>query len=621
MSAFNMFGMNKSLKSDHTYDKKQSGLVDAGMLRINDLIAPEVIENHETYLRVGNRYMRTLIVVGYPPTVSFGWLQRLYSMAANIDISTHVEPMPTPNMIKSLNRKIGEIRSTVNLNYEKGRTTDPELEIALEDALELRDSLTRGYEKLFYQSFFINVAAKTLEELDYLTETIEKQCGQMQLYTRHATLEQIKGFITVLPIADRRLRHRRNFDSSSLAACMPFISSEMTDMRGNPILYGLNVFNRSLVMYDRWMLPNKNSLILAASGYGKSYTVKLEATRMMMMGTEIMVIDPEGEYADLAEAKGGQQVRVSSNSPHRINPLEIHGTVEEEGTDFLTQKILDVYSILEVMLNRKFETFERRVVLQALENTYEQFGITRDNKQLKTNSFVKGEVFNLGGTRKQMPTLSHLGINLRKYKEGIMIAEELDPFINGVLKIFNGETNVDTESSFLVFNTKETERALESVAMFIILEFIWNKIKSGDGRRRMLIVDEAWSYMKNAQTADYLIRVAKRSRKWNAGLSIITQQAEDFLVNGGEGIIASCATKILLRQDKSALPLVKEKFGLSANEEYYLKTFDRGQALIFADGKKTAIRVIASDLEHMMCSTDEEDKRRFREFRKRLMGA
>ncbi|GAB6443006.1 hypothetical protein bcgnr5390_14680 [Bacillus luti] len=611
--------LNNKGKKAHTYDKTKVDVIESGMVRVNDLIAPEVIENHETYIRVGNRFMRTLIVVGYPPNVSFGWLQRLYSIAANIDISTHIEPMPTNHMVKSLNRKIGEFRSTINMDAQKGRVTDPEMEMALEDALELRDNLTRGYEKLFYQSLFINAAAKTLDELDLITEEVEKLCGTLQLYTRHATLEQLKGFMTVLPIADRRLRHRRNFDSSALAACMPFISAEMTDMRGNPILYGINVFNRSLVMFDRWMLPNKNSLILATTGYGKSYTVKLEATRMMMMGAEIIAIDPEGEYVDIAEAKGGQHVKVSSNSTHRLNPLEIHSIIAEEGTDFLTQKILDVYSILEVMLQRKFEPFERRVVLQALENTYNQFGISRDSKDLKTNKYVDGDMFNLGGNRKRMPTLTHLGINLRNYEQGIKIAEELDPFINGVLNIFNGETNVDTNSPFLVFNTRETEKALEEVAMFVVLEFIWNKIKSGDGRRRILIVDEAWTYMKNAQTADYLVRVAKRARKWNAGLSIITQQAEDFLVNGGEAIIASCATKVLLRQEKSTLPLVREKFGLSSSEEYFLKTFDRGEALIFADGKKTAIKIISSDLEHMMCSTDQEDKLRFKEFKRQVM--
>lgn len=615
------FDVSKVKTGDHNYDQRKKDIVDRGQLRVNDLIAPDAIENETNHIKIGKRYLRTITITGYPRTVHIGWLNRLYSYAANIDISSHVETMPSNKVIKTLNRKITQMISTQRMDAERGKLSDIAVETALDDAEELRDKIHKGLEKLFYQSIYINIAGKNEDELDMLTDEIETLCGQMGMTTRHAMYQQPQGFNSVLPIADDRLRYKRNFDTSSLATCFPIVSAELTDTRGIPILYGINLINQSLVMFDRFKLNNYNSITLATSGAGKSYFVKLEAIRSMAIGTNIIIIDPQGEYKSIAEAVGGQYIKLSASSKDRINPLDLQFAGEEEdGTNFLTQKILDVYSIIEVMIRKKLSARERKVVLNALEDTYRKFGITRDSRSVETNNYMEGERFQLQGTKKNMPTLSDLERSLRKYNEGIPISDELDPYINGFLNLFNGETNINANSRFIVFDIKDMEKELAELAMFIVLEFIWGQIKSGDMKRRLLVVDEAWMLMSNEQSADYVVRVAKTARKFNAGLSIISQQARDFLTNGGEGIIGNTSMQILLRQHPNDIKAVAEMFNLSGSEQSLIRTAEKGEALIFAGGNHTAVQVVSHDFEHIICSTDPSDVQQLKEMKEYLFA-
>lgn len=611
------FDISKAKTGSHDYDKRRKSIIDRGQLKVNDLIAPDAIMNEMNHLQIGKRYLRTIIVTGYPRTVHIGWLNRLYSYAANIDIASHIEPMPTTKVIKSLNRKISQYISTQRMDAERGKLSDIAIETALDDAEELRDKLHKGMERLYYQSIYISIAGKSEDHLDSITDEIETLCGQMGMTTRHAMYQQPQAFNSVLPISDDRLRHKRNFDTSSLATCFPIVSAELTDTRGNPILYGINLINQSLVMFDRFKLNNYNSITLATSGMGKSYFVKLEALRSMALGTNIIIIDPEGEYKNIAEAVGGQYIKLSANSKDTINPLDLQFAGEEEdGVNFLTQKILDVYSIIEVMLKRKLNARERKIVLNALEDTYRKFGITRDSKSVLTENFIEGEKFQLSGTKKTMPTLSDLDKALRKYEEGIHISDELEPYVNGFLGLFNGVTNINPESRFIVFDIKEMENELAELAMFIVLEFIWGKIKTGDMKRRLLVVDEAWRLMNNPQSADYVIRVAKTARKFNAGLSIISQQAGDFLTNGGSGIIGNTSMQILLKQHPNDIKVVAEMFNLSGAEVSLIRNAEKGEALIFAGGNHTAVQVVSHDFEHIICSTDPEDVAQLEELKK-----
>lgn len=596
----------------HQYDKRRRDIVDKGRLRINDLIAPDAIKIETNLIQVGNRKVRTLFVTGYPRTGHIGWLNRLYSYGENIDISIHVEPLPTEKVIKSLNKKITQMTTTQRMDAMKGKINDVAVDSAKNDAEELRHNLHNGTEKLFYQSIYITLQGKTEEELDVITEEIETLCGSIGLTTRQALFQQEQGFTTTLPLGQDRIGFRRNFDTSSLATCLPIVSSELTMTEGTPILYGLNMINGSLVMFDRFQQNNFNSVTLATSGAGKSYFVKLESIRYMGLGANVIIIDPQGEYKRLAENCGGQYIKLSSTSKHRINPLDITKVAgDDEEENFLTQKILGVISIIEVMINRKLSARERKVLLDATEETYKKFGITKNKESLDDDSVFEADTqfFQLSAGTKKMPTLSDLEATLRqKGEEAGNLANELEPFTSGVLSLFNGETNVDVDSNFIVFDVKDMEKELADLAMFISLEFIWNKIRKGDNKRRLLIVDEAWTLMRNEQSANYLISVAKTARKFNAGLSIISQQVDDFLKHGGEGIIGNTAIQVLLRQSTNDLKKITEIFGLSQNEQGFLRAAGKGEALIFVGGNHTAVQVVSHEFEHLLCDTSPENK-------------
>lgn len=603
--------MNDMLKNGkHNYDTRERGIIDKGRLRVNDLIAPDAIQIQPNHIQVGSRLVRTIFITGYPRTASIGWLNRLYSYGENIDISIHIEPLPTEKVIKDLTKKITQYQTSQMMDFRKGKIDDIAVSSARNDAEGLREALHNGSEKLYYQSIYISVSGKNEDELDRITEEIETLCSSIGLTTRQAILQQEQGFTTTLPLGQDRIRFRRNFHTSSLATCIPFVSSELTMTDGTPILYGINMLNGSLVMFDRFSLNNYNSVTLATSGAGKSFFVKLESIRYMGLGANIIIVDPNGEYRRLAEQYGGQYIRLASGSKNHINPLDVEKVEEEEGKNFLVEKILGVVSIIEVMIGRKLSARERKILLDATEETYKKFGITRNKSSLEEEFFDDGaDFFQLDSGIKKMPTLSDLEGTLRQRGEdAVTLADELEPFTSGVLSLFNGETNVDLESNLIVFDVKDMEKELADLAMFIVLEFIWNKIKKNDGKRRLLIVDEAWTLMKNEQSANYLIGVAKIARKFNAGLSIISQNVDDFLKNNGEGIITNAEMKVLLRQSTADIKKLSEIFGMSMSEQGFVRSAGKGEALLFLGGNRTAVQVIADELEFLICDTNPDNR-------------
>ncbi|MFP3725723.1 ATP-binding protein [Priestia filamentosa] len=594
----------------HNYDKRNRDVVDKGRLRVNDLIAPDAIKIEPNHIQVGDRLIRTIFITGYPRVATIGWLNRLYSYGENIDISIHIEPLPTERVIKDLTKKITQFQTSQFMDYKKGKIEDIAISSAKSDAEELRAALHTGVEKLYYQAIYISVSGKTEEELDRITEEIETLCSSIGLVTRQAILQQEPGFATCLPLGQDRIRFKRNFSTSSLATCMPFVSSELTMTDGTPVLYGINMLNGSLVMFDRFSLNNYNSVTLATSGAGKSFFVKLESIRYMGLGANVIIVDPNGEYRRLVDTYGGQYIRLASGSKHKINPLDVELVEEEEGKNFLVEKILGVVSIIEVMINRKLSAREKKILLDSTEETYKKFGITRNKESLQEDTFDEGsEFFQLDAGTKKMPTLSDLEGTLRqKGGDAVNLADELEPYTSGVLSLFNGETNVDLDSNFIVFDIKDMEKELADLAMFITLEFIWNKIKRNDKKRRLLVVDEAWQLMRNEQSANYLIGVAKIARKFNAGLSIISQNVEDFLKNNGEGIITNAEMKVLLRQSNADIEKLTQLFGMSASEQGFVRSAGKGEALLFLGGNRTAVQVIADELEFLLCDTSPENR-------------
>lgn len=612
-----MFNSKKNKTNDkNKLNKKEirtEDLIDRGSSKINDLIAPDSITNEKTFYVIGNRLTRTLIVTGYPRTVYMGWLEPLYSYDANVDISTHITPWPTVQVIKTLNKRIGQYLSTINMDERDGSTTDVEVTSALEDAEHLRQILHDGDSKFFYQSLYITVSARYLEELDQLTEDIESLCGSASMTTRIATYRQNQAFLSVLPIGDDQIKKTRNFETSSLSTCFPLVSAELTNTNGNPILYGINRINNSLVMFDRFRLNNFNSVTLATSGAGKSYTVKLEIIRYFLMGTKIIVIDPQGEYKKITSELGGQYIELSSYSKDVLNPLDVYENagLEEDGKSFLTTKVMDVLLMIRVMLGseRKLTNTEGRVILNAVQNMYARFGITVEGITKENDDFfLDKEFITVGSEKQRMPTLSDLDTALKEMgEEGILIAQDLEPYVTGVMNIFNGETNVNLDNNFIVFGIKDLEEGLKDIAMFISLEYIWNRVKAGDLQRRLIVVDEAWMLMKNKASASFLEKVARTARKFNAGLSVISQNVKDFIDNGGEAIITNTSMQVLLRQKPKELGALEEALGITESEKMLLRTADIGEAIIYAEQNKTSVKIVANAFEDYLCNSNAEN--------------
>lgn len=595
----------------HKYDDSERTILDRGTIRLTDLIAPDGIEIKKDMVRVGNEYSKTIIVTGYPRASFFGWLNKLFNYSENVDISFFIEPLNNQKVIEDLTKQITRFTATESMNRKDKIVTDDDILITKTDAEMLRRDITMGHERLYYLSFYIRVSAKSITRLEKVAEEIEQICGELGMSTREAFLQQDQGLETTLPLGRDKIKVTHNFPASALADCFPFSSPELTRLEGMPIIYGRNLFNRSLVMFDRFSLPNYSSVTLAQSGYGKSYMTKLEAIRYKGLGAHVIVIDPEGEYNPVAQAFNGQRINLSEKGDTIINPLEIFSTNNDEG-DFLQEKILDIVSLYQVMIKRELTTTERKELMNALLDLYEEgFGIKRGmtEEELLNRESYGEEFFVLESSKKRMPTLIDLENELRKRGDlGIKLAEELEPYTSGMMgRAFNGETNIDLNSDFIVFDIKDLHEEVKPVGMFVAAEYIWSRIKQRDGQKRLLVVEEASEMIKNPYTRDFLSKIARRGRKYYTGLSIITQQVGEFLKYGGESIINNCELKFLLKQAPEDLKKLKEVFSLTDREVKFLLSSSPGQALMVVGNQRTVASIESHDFEHLACDTKPEN--------------
>ncbi len=557
-----------------------------GLTDIKDIIAPAAIEVDFNHIKIGNHYFRTLFVSGYPRFVGANWLAPLINFEHTLDISMFYYPVESKGVLQDLRRKIAEMEATISTDIERGRIVDPAVQAALEDAKVLQEQLVKGVERFFQFSFYITVSAESLEELNNVSKRVEATLGSLMVLSKQATLQMEQAFKSTVPTCLDKLLITRNMDTTSLATTFPFTSSELTANEG--ILYGINEHNGSLIIFDRFTLENANSVLFGKAGSGKSYVVKLEAMRSLMFGTEIMVIDPEAEYKTLCEALGGEYINFSVSDPARINPFDLSG-VYEEGEDELGLKILSLHRLFKIIFE-KLSNREEAILDRALVLTYKSKGITPDPETQK----------------KEPPLLEDLYKVLLGFEEEDAkgLAERLERYVKGSLVgIFDQHSNVDIKNTFTVFGIRELEDKLRPIAMFIILDFIWNKIKR-EMKKRILIVDEAWYLMQYPDSARFLYSIAKRARKYYLGLTTLTQDVEDFLSSDyGKAIVTNSSIQILFRQHPAAIEKVAETFYLSEGEKRLLLTANVGEGLFFAGPNHVAIQVVASPEEHRLVTT------------------
>ena len=571
-----------------------------GITTLRDLISPSSIEIQSDHFRLGTKYGRTIYVYGYPRTLSTGWLSPLINIDEVLDISIYIYPVDTTVVMKNLRKKVTQLEADISLNAEKGRIRNPETDAAIQDAEELRDQLQLGYEKFFRFGLYVTLWADSLDELNYVQHKIETMFGQLMIFSKVATSQQEQGMNTTMPMATDQLQIRRNMNTSAISTSFPFTSADLTQERG--ILYGVNMHNQGLVIFDRFTLENANLVVFAKSGAGKSFAVKLEAIRSMMMGTEIVIIDPENEYQKLSDAVGGSYVRLSLNSDVRINPFDLPKVIDsEDASDALRANLVTLHGLFRLMLGgtqigpngqpiSSLSANEEADLDQALIDTYARAGITSDPL---THQSTPPTIINL------YDTLAHMG------GSGPQLAQRLRKYATGTFAgIFSQQSNIDINNQMVIFNIRDLEDELRPVAMYIVLNHIWNIVRAKQ-KRRILIVDEAWQLMKYDDSANFLFSLAKRARKYYLGLTTITQDVEDFMSNKmGRAIVMNSSMQLLLKQSAAAVDVLSDVFKLTEEERKRLSSFPIGHGLFFAGQNHVHIQIVASDTETSLISTN-----------------
>jgi type IV secretory pathway VirB4 component len=568
---------------------KSAETLKQGSVSIVDIIAPSSVEVDFKHIRVGDTFYRTFFIVDYPRQVSPNWLSILIDYKETMNISMFIYPVESKDVLTNLRRKIAEMEATIQSDQEQGLEPDPKIQASLEDAVALREELARGLERFFQFGLYVTLSADNLEDLNLRSKELASLLTSNLLVIKPATLQMEDGFKTTLPTGIDKLFSTRNMDTTSVASTFPFTSYEISHPDG--ILYGINTLNNSLVIVDRFSFENANSVVFGKSGAGKSFLVKLEILRQMMFDTEVLIIDPEDEYRALCESLGGEYISFSKDSPVKLNPF---GLLPDDKTEAqLGTKILSIHGLLKTMLGDMSATQEA-ILDRAIVLSYKQKGITPDPATYKNES----------------PTIEDLYKTLLNMEEAEAkdLAFRLEKYVKGGFSgLFNHQTNYDVKNQMTVFSLKQLEESLRPIAMHVILDFIWNRVRT-KMKKRILVVDEAWYMMRYPDSAAFLQGIAKRSRKYYLGVTTLTQDIEDFLSNDyGKAILSNSSVQILLKQASSAVETLAKTLNLSEGEKQYLLTAQVGEGLLFAGQNHVTAQFVASQFEYELITSKPQD--------------
>lgn len=558
-----------------------------GSVKVRDLIAPTSLRLTPYYAELNGVFMRTLFVMTYPRYISVGWFAPVINLNAALDIAMFFYSVPSEIILKQLRNKVGSLEAQLMADHEKGAPRDPLRETALRDIEQLRDSLTQGTERFFQFALYVTLYAPTLKELDRLTEETESVFGSKLVYSRRAQWQSEQGFNSTLPLGNDELQISFNMNSSPVASSFPFISSDLTSDNG--ILYGINRHNNSLILFDRFSLQNANMTVFATSGAGKSYTVKLEVLRSMMLGTDVIIIDPEMEYKHLTDAVGGAYVNISLNSESKINPFDLPRPVgDAKAGDIIRSAVITLKGLMRLMLGTLTHA-EDSLVDRALLETYAKKDITPNSDLTKAEAPTMADFQEvLGG----MQGGGDLVLRLKKFTEGTFAG------------LFNSPTNVDVKNQLVVFSVRDLEDELRPIAIYTIVNYIWNVVRS-ELKKRILVIDEAWWLMQNEDSAKFVFALVKRCRKYYLGVTTITQDVNDFLTSPyGQAIVTNSALQVLLKQSPAGIDRVVKTFLLTEGEKYLLLECGVGEGIFFAGQKHAAIKVVASYTEDQLITSD-----------------
>jgi type IV secretory pathway VirB4 component len=562
-------------------------IYEAGVLELKDVIAPSALKISPKEINLGEKVARTFFVISYPRFLSESWFAPIINLDKIFNISIFIHPVDTAKILRHFQKKVAEVQSQISSREDKGLVRDPMLDTAYQDLEALRDNLMQAQEKIFDVGVYITIFADSSAELDKIESEVKSILESKLVYLKPALFQQESGYKSVLPIGDDQLAVHSKLNSSPLSSLFPFVSFDLTSDKG--ILYGINRHNSSLVLFDRFLLENYNSVTFAKAGSGKSYCTKLEILRTLMFDTEVIVIDPEKEYEYMAEATGGKYFNISLNSEHHINPfdLPIPGQ-DESAADVLRSNIINLVGLFRIMLGGLSQE-EDAIIDRAISETYALKDITPESDFRNV----------------EPPLLSDFELVLAGMEGAESLVERLTKYTKGTWSGFiNRPSNVDINKKFVVFSLRDMEDELKPVAMYIVTHYIWTAVRK-NLRKRLLVIDEAWWMMKSEDTASFLLGLAKRGRKYFLGLATITQDVDDFLKSPyGLPIITNSSIQILLKQSPSSIDNIQRTFNLTDEEKYLLLESDVGEGIFFVGLKHVALKVVASYTEDQIITTN-----------------
>ena len=607
---------DKEKKVPSLPDKKAQELIDTeekyqrGRFTVQDLIAPSALRVTPQYLQLGDRYLRTIFVVGFPRYISVGWFMPVINFNAHLDVAMFFYPVKAGIILKQLQNRVGNLQAEMSIAQDKGLPRDPLKETALNDIEQLRDDLTTGVEHFFQFGLYITIYAKNEKELNLLSEKIESLFASKLIYSRRIFYQSEQAFNSTLPLSNDQLMILNNINSSPCASSFPFISADLTSENG--VLYGVNRHNNSLILFDRFSMPNANFVVFATSGAGKSYFCKLEVLRSMMFGTDVIIIDPEQEYKHLSDAVGGTYINISLSSKSKINPFDLPRSEKKDinTADVIRNSVITIKGLLRIMIGeeskggvRNFTAQEDSIMDRALIETYAKKDIVPGCDLSQVN----------------IPTMSDLQEILEGMEGGTDLAERLKKYTEGTFAGFlNNPTNVETENQLVVFSVRDIEDELRPMAIYTIVSYIWNVVRA-KLKKRILLIDEAWWLMQHEDSAKFIFALVKRCRKYYLGITTITQDVNDFLESSyGRAIVTNSALQLLLKQSPAAIDGVAKTFMLTEGEKYLLLECGIGDGIFFAGSRHAAIKIVASYSEDQLITSDpkqlleiEEAKREF----------
>jgi len=596
---------------NNIFGKKEENLAEDKIFQeeafdVRDIIAPPYIGVLQDHIKLGERFAKSFFVFSYPRYLNTGWFSPVIDLNTPMDISFFIHPVSSELILKKLRKKVTEVSSEILEREEKGLIRDPKLETAYKDIETLRDNLMTAQEKMFRFGLYITVYETSEKALRDTELTLRSIFESRLIYIKPALFKQKEGFISCSPYGMDLIEVHTPMDTEPLSTCFPFISFDLSSNEG--ILYGINRHNNSLVLFDRFSLENANMVVFAKSGAGKSYAIKLEILRYLMQGIDCIIIDPENEYEFLADSVGGAFLKISLTSANHVNPFDLPlPGPDDNPEDILRSNVINLVGLLRIMLGG-LTPEEDSVLDEALTETYAIRDITgqSDPKTWANNT----------------PLMSDFQEVLESMTGTESLVKRIGKFTKGTFSdFFNQQSNISMDKSFVVFGIRDMEESLRPIALYIIMRYIWNIVRS-KLKKRILVIDEAWWLMQSDDGASFLFGLVKRGRKYWLGVTTITQDVSDFMQSSyGKAIITNSSLQLLMKQSTADIDVVQKVFNLTEQEKYLLIDAAVGEGLFFAGKKHVYLSVVASQTENQIITTNPQEILQNRKTKKEIESA